>query len=106
MQTTMCGILRRLAIKACRRVCSTIPLRASTKIKARFAVQKKDAVSKQLENINRFGSGFKSSVLYTRYNDTVFGLPQSGYSISISDVNLQDCQFSKDVFELYFRGNK
>ena len=39
MQTTRCGMPSRLAMKACRRDCSSTPLRASMRIRARSAVE-------------------------------------------------------------------
>ncbi len=67
---------------------------------------KKDEVSKGLSKLNRFGAGFSNEIKYSKYNDTIFGLAHSFYSISLNDIYHLNCKFSKDAFELYFRGNK
>ena len=68
--------------------------------------KKKDAVSNELSKLNHFGAGFINEIKYSKYNDTIFNLAHSFYSISIRDIYHLNCKFSKDAFELFFRGNK
>ncbi len=66
----------------------------------------KDVVSKNLSNSNRFGVGFNYALSFRHKTDSLFGLRHSYYQIGFRDVYHIDSKFSKDMFELYFRGNK
>lgn len=66
----------------------------------------KDDVSNKLSSLNRFGAGFKTELQYTSSNDTVFSIPKSFFSVTLGENFHINSRFGKDVFELYFRGNK
>ncbi len=67
---------------------------------------KKNSVSKNLSSLNRFGSGFNNEFKFAQINSKIFNLPQSFYSVSLSNHYHINSTFKKDAFELYFRGNK
>ena len=89
---------------------------ASNAITNRFAIgyfrgefiddARKNSVSKNLSPHNRFGSGFNTEIKFARLNKTIFNLPHSFYSVSLGNHYYINSTFKKDVFELYFRGNK
>lgn len=89
---------------------------ASNSITNRFALSyylgefiddsKKNSVSKNLSLLNRFGLGLNNEIKYIRHNKTIFNLPNSFFSISLSNHYHINSSFKKDLFELYFRGNK
>lgn len=66
----------------------------------------KDVVSNKLKTSNRFGAGFKYEISYRYHPDSIFGLANSFYQIGHRDIFHLDARFSKDVFDIYFRGNK
>lgn len=67
---------------------------------------RKDEVSKNLESFNRFGLMMSSRAAYSVGFDSLFGLKNSWLTFSVSDQFFLSSAFKKDVFELYFRGNK
>ena len=89
---------------------------ASNAITNRFAIayykgefideNRKNSVSKNLNQHNRIGAGFNTQLKYTNHNKTIFNLSNSFYSISLNNRYHINSTFKKDVFELYFRGNK
>ena len=66
----------------------------------------KDAVSSKLKSKNQFGAGFRYEFSYRHRPDSMFGLENSYYQVGFRDIYHLDSRFNKDVFELYFRGNK
>ena len=89
---------------------------SSSAIKSRFAYaffindfideDLKNSVSSELKDHNRFGSGFQAMFFYKQKTDSLFGLPNSFFSISLENHNHISSEFSSDAFEIYFRGNK
>ena len=67
---------------------------------------KKDNISTKLTPLNKLGIESNTDIKYTHRNDTVFGLPKSFFSVSLTNRYHINSRFRKDVFELYFRGNK
>jgi hypothetical protein len=68
--------------------------------------ERKDEVSKNLDSYNRFGLQVNTRAAFNVGFDSLFGLKNSWLTFSISDHYLISSSFKKDVFELYFRGNK
>ncbi len=66
----------------------------------------KDVVSGKLKTSNNFGAGFNYELNYRRSPDSLFGTKFSYYQVGFRDVYHLDARFNRDVFELYFRGNK
>jgi hypothetical protein len=66
----------------------------------------KNSVSKNLSSLNRFGTDLNPQLTYTKRNDTIFSLPHSFFSVSASSHYHVNSEFKKDVFEIFFRGNK
>lgn len=66
----------------------------------------KDVVSKKLCHTNRFGVDVTANFQFQHRTDSLFGLKNSYYKIGFSDIFHLDSKFSKDAFELFFRGNK
>ncbi len=66
----------------------------------------KDEVSSKLEAVNRMGAEYNFTIGLTQSCDSLFGLNHSFLTFSFSDHYHVDARFKKDVFELYFRGNK
>ncbi len=71
-----------------------------------ITTDRKDEVSKNLSAKNKLGIGFNSEIQYASYDDTIFGLKHSFYSVAIRNNYHINGRFSRDAFELYFRGNK
>lgn len=67
---------------------------------------RKDDVSGSMENYNRFGLHINSRAAFSVSLDSIFGLSHSWLSFAVSDHYMISSVFKKDVFELYFRGNK
>ena len=67
---------------------------------------RKDGVTKNLSAKNKFGIGFNSEIQYASYNDTIFELKHSFYSVALKNNYHINGRFKRDAFELYFRGNK
>ncbi len=65
----------------------------------------KDKVSSNLKNMNRLGGDFNASLGCKIHCDTLLGIKNVYYSIELKDANHIDAGFSKDLFEVYFRGN-
>ena len=63
-------------------------------------------VSKNFEDQNRFGAEFNTQIKYSSLNKNLFSLPNSFYSISLSNRYHVNSNFTPGAFELYFRGNK
>ncbi|HNQ61890.1 MAG TPA: DUF5723 family protein [Bacteroidia bacterium] len=66
----------------------------------------KDEVSKNLSTINKFSGEFNSSITIGQNLDTIFGLLKGSSFIRLSNRSFIHSNFTKDLFELYFRGNK
>ncbi|MBL0104031.1 MAG: hypothetical protein IPP51_09940 [Bacteroidetes bacterium] len=66
----------------------------------------KDQVSPKLKDKNYFGAGFSAGVQYKHKPDSMFGLRHVWYEVNFSNNYHFSSDFSKDVFEVYFRGNK
>jgi hypothetical protein len=67
---------------------------------------RKKTVSDKLSDENHIVGGFQAEIRYERLNDTIFNLPRSFYSVSLKSQYHLNSTFSKDAFELFFRGNK
>ena len=67
---------------------------------------RKDEVSNSLSAFNRFGIQNNSRLSFSFKPTLLFGSPNSWLTLSLSDHYQISSQFKKDVFELYFRGNK
>lgn len=65
--------------------------------------ERKDDVSSRLTKKNRVGIDVSSYLRYTKAPEKV---GDWGYSFAIGARNMSYFSFSKDLFELYFRGNK
>lgn len=65
----------------------------------------KDEVSKQLFQNNRFGGDAGYSLNYKNKIKSFFGKTGFSWFADISDQNHLHSTFTKDAFELYFRGN-
>ena len=66
----------------------------------------KDDVSKNLFSSNKFAGEFNSSITIGQNLDTIFGLLKGSSFIRLSNRSFVHSNFSEDLFELYFRGNK
>jgi len=66
----------------------------------------KDDVSKNLADKNRLGGEFSQAFYYRHKPDTLFGRTDLSWFIGIKNVNEINSTFSRDLFEVYFRGNK
>jgi hypothetical protein len=64
----------------------------------------KDKVSKDLDAMNRFGAGADANLFFVFHPDTM----KQNLSVftGIRTRNHTDSRFSKDLYEIYFRGNK
>jgi hypothetical protein len=56
--------------------------------------------------LNRLGAGFNTEFRYSQKTDSLFGLPNSFYSIGLINRYHINSIFKEHLFELYFRGNK
>jgi hypothetical protein len=65
----------------------------------------KDRVTEKLSDMNRLGAQENNEIYYMRF-DSVFGMKNSFYSFRLNNRYHFNSTFSRDVFELYFRGNK
>ena len=66
----------------------------------------KDAVSKKLSSLNRFGADFNWHIDYSHKVDSFLGLSHCILGVKLLDRTHLSSRFSEDAFELYFRGNK
>ncbi len=66
----------------------------------------KDVVSKNLSRRNSFGGEFSASITIGQNLDTIFGLLSGNSFIRLSHRAHINSKFEKDLFEIYFRGNK
>ena len=62
----------------------------------------KDNVSTQLSANNRFGVGFRGNLNYIYQPEKI----NTRFIFTVQHHLFNECQFNKDIFELYFRGNK
>src|SRR5207247_2282393 len=60
----------------------------------------------KLKDNNRFGADFYTSLGCKMHCDSIFGLKDVFYKIELKDVSHVDASFSRDLFEVYFKGNK
>jgi hypothetical protein len=63
-------------------------------------------VSKNLSDHNRFGGEFNIELYFKHHPDTLFGRTDLKWIIGIKDINQVHSSFTRDLFEVYFRGNK
>lgn len=66
----------------------------------------KDGVSGYLSGLSRLGAGSDISLSYERKPEKLFGLNDAFWYLDINSRNEIISTFRKDLFELYFRGNK
>jgi len=66
----------------------------------------KDDVSNNIFSSNKFAGEFNSSITIGQNLDTIFGLLKGSSFIRLSNRSFIHSNFNKDLFELYFRGNK
>jgi len=64
----------------------------------------KDGVSKNLKDKNRFGGGYDANLFFVFHPDTL--KKNLGVYGGVRIRNHIDSRFSRDLFEVYFRGNK
>jgi hypothetical protein len=60
----------------------------------------------KLSDKNRIGGGFNYGIRYTSKSDSLFGMRESFFSIGFITRNHIDSKFNRDLFNVYFRGNK
>ena len=66
----------------------------------------KDQVTKHLDNKNRIGGDFSAEMYFRHTPDSMFGNDTWSWTIGMKNVNHFHSTFSRDLFEVYFRGNK
>ncbi len=66
----------------------------------------KDEVSKKLDDKNRLGGEFSTELYFTHKPDSLFGRKDLSWFIGMKNINHVSSTFSRDLFEVYFRGNK
>ena len=66
----------------------------------------KDAVSKNLKDKNRLGGEFTTEIYFRHKPDSLFGIPELSWFIGFKNINHVSSTFTRDLFEVYFRGNK
>ena len=66
----------------------------------------KDDVSKNLSDKNRLGGDFSTEFYYSYKPDSMFGCDNTGWFIGLKNINHLNAGFTRDLFEVYFRGNK
>jgi hypothetical protein len=62
--------------------------------------------SVKLKDENYFGFKSQSNIYYSTIYDTVLGVANAGYKISLNDYSFTNTKFSKDLFNLVMYGNK
>lgn len=65
----------------------------------------KDESSGRMKSSNRAGYKMKSGILFQTYADKFLGIREVKYSIGLQKRNSWGAKFSKDLFDLIFRGN-
>ncbi|MFN8142995.1 MAG: DUF5723 family protein [Bacteroidia bacterium] len=65
----------------------------------------KNDVSSQAYPVNRFGADAGYSLLYEKKCKTFFGKTGFSWNVSLADQNHLHSLFTKDAFEIYFKGN-
>ncbi|MBL0256989.1 MAG: hypothetical protein IPQ03_05450 [Bacteroidetes bacterium] len=65
----------------------------------------KDEVSKHAYPVNRFGADAGYSISYSHKLDSFFHRSGFSWNAAFSDMNHLHGKFTRDAFELYFRGN-
>ena len=79
---------------------------ASSYFFARFInTDMKDEVSKNLFAVNRFGADAGYAITYSQQLDKLFQKEGFSWNIGIADLNHLHSSFTRDAFEIYFRGN-
>ncbi|MES1226331.1 MAG: DUF5723 family protein, partial [Bacteroidota bacterium] len=66
----------------------------------------KDGVSKNLDLSNRAGGQFISEIRFSHQPQSMFGSTNWSWNITARNINHVNSNFSKDLFEVFFRGNK
>ena len=66
----------------------------------------KDRVSKHLEDRNRLGGEFTTEMYFRHKSDSMFGSKNWSWFTGIKNIDHVNAVYSRDLFELYFRGNK
>ena len=66
----------------------------------------KDQVSKHLDDRNRLGGEFSTELYFRHSPDSLFGKKNWSWFTGIKNINHVNAAFSRDLFEIYFRGNK
>jgi len=66
----------------------------------------KDDVSENLRDRNRLGADFTTEIYFSHKPDSMFGLTNIGWFVGVKNINHLNAGFTRDLFEVYFRGNK
>ncbi len=66
----------------------------------------KNDVSKNLKDNNRFGGEFTTEIYFRHKPDSLFGMSGCSWFTGLKNVNHVSSAFTRDLFEVYFRGNK
>ncbi|MCX6291991.1 MAG: DUF5723 family protein [Bacteroidetes bacterium] len=66
----------------------------------------KNEVSKNLHDKNRMGGDFSNEFYFYHHPDSLLGCRNMNWFIGFKNINHQDASFTRDLFEIYFRGNK
>ncbi len=66
----------------------------------------KDGVTKHLDAKNRLGGELSTELYFRHKPDSMFGGRNWSWFIGIKNIDHINSKFSRDLFEVYFRGNK
>jgi hypothetical protein len=66
----------------------------------------KDGVTKKLDDKNRLGGDFSFELYFRHKPDSMFGSRNWSWYIGIKNTDHINSTFPRDLFEVYFRGNK
>ena len=66
----------------------------------------KDGVTKHLDSKNRFGGDFSTELYFRHKPDSMFCRRNWSWFIGLKNIDHINSTFPRDLFEVYFRGNK
>ncbi len=66
----------------------------------------KDQVSKHLDDLNRIGGEFSTEIYYRHTPDSMFKRKNWSWFTGVKNIDHVHSKFPRDLFEVYFRGNK